>query len=245
MTLNRRAIGFFLKITCLLLLLTGITGLGGSFLLHKYRVYGLFFSNFSIIFPALLAVVSGIVLFITGTIGCLVSSKKPSCGHGLFVYFLVIVFCVVGTTAALAYFYQGKLDAELAPLKNVFQNYSNNSQDPNTKAVDDLQSELQCCGVMNYTDWLQTPWFNHSGKYEVPQSCCNKTFHSCNGTLDAPMSLYNEACQIKLEELLLLVVHIIHITSLVVLVLLVLSWITVGQLMRYPVPQEYRILDQG
>lgn len=126
--------------------LTGITGLGGSFLLHKYRVYGLFFSNFSIIFPALLAVVSGIVLFITGTIGCLVSSKKPSCGHGLvrwrnmsfysvkaalnyivvlimmdwdfkicmflvfqFVYFLIIVFCVVGTTAALAYFYQGKV----------------------------------------------------------------------------------------------------------------------------------------
>lgn len=66
---------------------------------------------------------------------------------------------------------------------------------------DDFPLQLQCCGVMNYTDWLQTPWFNHSGKYEVPQSCCNKTFHSCNGTLDAPMSLYNEVQSLILFEL--------------------------------------------
>lgn len=240
----RRACGIVLKIASLLLSLAGITGLGGSFLLHKYRVYGLFFSSFYIILPALLAVVGGAILFISGSTGCLMSNKKPSCLQGLFVYFLIIVFCVVVTTAALAYTHKSKLDVDLAPLKDVFQNYSGNSQDPDTKAVNTLQHELQCCGVNNYTDWLDTPWFNHSSKNEVPLSCCNTTFHYCNGTLDLPLLINNEGCQVKLEEKLLLVVDIIVITSLVVLFVLVMSWIAVAQLMRPQPPQEYRILDK-
>lgn len=244
MALRRRAFGISLKIASLLLSLAGITGLGGSFLLHKYRDYSMFFSSFYIILPALLAVVGGAILLISGSIGCLVSNKKPSCLHGLFVYFLIIVFCVVVTTAALAYTHKRKLDVDLAPLKEVFQNYSGNSQDPDTKAVNALQRELGCCGVYNYTDWLETPWFNHSRKYEVPLSCCNKIFHDCNGTLDSPLLLYNEGCQNNLEEKLLLVLDIIIMTSLVVLFVLVMSWITVAQLMGHQPPQEYRILDK-
>ncbi|XP_016135951.1 tetraspanin 37 [Sinocyclocheilus grahami] len=239
-----RGFRILLKVASLILLLAGTTGLGGSFFLHKYRVYGVFFSSLYIILPAILAVAGGVILLISGCTGCSVSNKKPSCGHGLFVYFLIIVWCIVGTTAVLAYTHKGKLDADLAPLKDVFQNYSGNSQDPDTKAVNALQCELRCCGVKNYTDWLETPWFNHSGKYEVPLSCCNKNFHSCNGTLDSPQLLYNEGCQVKLEKKLLLSLHVIIITSLVVLFLLVMSWIIVAQLMRHQPPQEYRILDQ-
>lgn len=62
--------------------LAGITGLGGSFFLHKYNVYGVFFSSLYIILPAKLAVAGGVVLLISGCIGCSVSSKQPSCGHG-------------------------------------------------------------------------------------------------------------------------------------------------------------------
>ncbi|XP_073705864.1 tetraspanin 37 [Garra rufa] len=244
LALARRVLGIFIRIAALLLMLAGVTGLGGSFFLHKYKVYGVFFSSVYITLPAKLAVAGGVLLLISGCTGCLVSTKKPSCGQGLFVYLLIIVWCIVGTTAALAYTHKGKIHADLAPLKDVFQNYSGNSQDPDTKAVDVLQRELQCCGLRNYTDWLETPWFNQSGKYEVPLSCCNKNIHSCNGTLDSPQLLYNEGCQIKFEEKLLLSVNVIIITSLVVLFLLVLSWIIVAQLMRHQPPQEYRILDQ-
>ncbi|XP_043110430.1 tetraspanin 37 [Puntigrus tetrazona] len=239
-----RCFRIWLKIASVLLLLAGITGLGGSFFLHKYKVYSVFFSSLYITLPVKLAIAGGAVLLISGCLGCSVSNKKPSCGHGLFVYLLIIVWCIVGTTAVLAYTHKGKLDADLSPLKDVFQNYSGNSQDPDTKAVNALQSELRCCGVKNYTDWLETPWFNHSGKHEVPLSCCNKTFHSCSGNLDLPQLLYTEGCQVKLEEKLLLSVQVICITSLVVLFLLVMSWIIVAQLMRHQPPQDYRILDQ-
>uniref|UniRef100_A0A672PIC8 Tetraspanin 37 n=1 Tax=Sinocyclocheilus grahami TaxID=75366 RepID=A0A672PIC8_SINGR len=204
--------------------LAGTTGLGGSFFLHKYRVYGVFFSSLYIILPAILAVAGGVILLISGCTGCSVSNKKPSCGHGLFVYFLIIVWCIVGTTAVLAYTHKGKVTEMLWYLAICREkcNYSGNSQDPDTKAIVTLfLLQLRCCGVKNYTDWLETPWFNHSGKYEVPLSCCNKNFHSCNGTLDSPQLLYNEGCQVKLEKKLLLSLHVIIITSLVVLFLLV------------------------
>ncbi|XP_051555968.1 tetraspanin-3-like [Myxocyprinus asiaticus] len=245
MVLTRRAFKFSLKIASLFLWLVGMCiGVSGAFLLLKYKTNGVFFSSFFISLPALLAVVSGVILLGSAAIGCAVSYKEPSCLQSLFVYFLIIVCCIVGTAAALAYTHTGKLDVDLAPLKDVFQSYNGNSKDPDTKAVNSLQDELQCCGVKNYTDWIDTPWFNHSGKYNVPQSCCNKNFHSCNGTLDLPSLLYTEGCQIKFEEELLLVLHIIIITSFVIIFVLVMSWISVAPLMRYPPPQEYRMLDQ-
>lgn len=130
----------------------------------------------------------------------------------------------------------------------MFQNYSGNSQDPDTVAVNALQREvfaqkylgflylaksdwytfllqLQCCGVKNYTDWLETPWFNHSGKYEVPLSCCNKNFHSCNGTLDSPQLLYNEV-QITIELPYLL--DIILLFSCLILQKVIIPFITIS-----------------
>uniref|UniRef100_A0A8C1RCS2 Tetraspanin 37 n=1 Tax=Cyprinus carpio TaxID=7962 RepID=A0A8C1RCS2_CYPCA len=119
--------------------LAGITGLGGSFLLHKYRVYGVLFSSFYIILPVLLAVVGGVILFISGCIGC-------------------VVLCIFSSLCGL--------DVDLAPLKDVFQNYSD---------CFTVLLQLRCCGVKNYTD-----------------CCCNKNYHSCSGTLDSPQLLYNE-----------------------------------------------------
>uniref|UniRef100_A0A672Q878 Tetraspanin 37 n=1 Tax=Sinocyclocheilus grahami TaxID=75366 RepID=A0A672Q878_SINGR len=113
----------------------------------------------------------------------------------IFVYFLSFSLCIF----SLLLYFTEMLDVDLSPLKDVFQNYSGNSQDPDTKAVNIVSLFCYSCSVKNYTDWLETPWFIHSGKYEVPLSCCNKNFHSCNGTLDSP-----QGCQIKLEENLLL-----------------------------------------
>uniref|UniRef100_A0A8C1WZT3 Tetraspanin 37 n=1 Tax=Cyprinus carpio TaxID=7962 RepID=A0A8C1WZT3_CYPCA len=155
---------FFNSFILHFLQLAGITGLGGSFFLHKYKVYGVFFSSIYIILPANLAIAGGVVLLISGCIGCSV---------------LCIFSLLCGALWVLLLYWHILIKG---------------SQDPDTKAVNALQREvfLQCCGVKNYTDWLETPWFNHSGKYEVPLSCCNNTFHSCNGTLDSPQLLYNE-----------------------------------------------------
>lgn len=57
--------------------------LGGAFLLHKYRYNGLFFSSFYIVLPVLLAVVSGVILLIGGSLGCGLSHTNSSCLQAL------------------------------------------------------------------------------------------------------------------------------------------------------------------
>ncbi|TRY81988.1 hypothetical protein DNTS_030990 [Danionella cerebrum] len=188
MGVNRKACGILLKISSLLLLLAGITGLGGSYLLHKYKVYYPFFSDSYIILPAMLTVISGAILVVSGCVGFLVSTKQPGCVHGIFVYILIIVFCVVGTTAALSYTFEHKFNKDLGPLKDAFENYGYDTHD--TSTVDTFQREVQCCGVLSYTDWLEMPWYNHTGK--VPLSCCRQTLPYCIGTIEAPMLLYRE-----------------------------------------------------
>ncbi|KAG7258196.1 hypothetical protein CRUP_000595, partial [Coryphaenoides rupestris] len=67
--------------------------------------------------------------------------------------------------------------------------------------------KLQCCGVQGYHDWLETPWFNQSGR--IPQSCCNYTFPFCRGSTTAPWELYAQGCRARLEDALVFLLRLI------------------------------------
>lgn len=45
-----------------------------------------------------------------------------------------------------------------------------------------LDVQLVCCGVHNYTSWIDTPWYK-SHNNTVPHSCCKNTT-GCTGRLD-------------------------------------------------------------
>ncbi|XP_071772021.2 tetraspanin 37 [Centroberyx gerrardi] len=243
--MRRTTLKIILQITCQLLWLAGlVVGLSGVYLLLNCRQSNLFFSHTYIVLPAVLALTSAAFLLVSGGLGCWVSTRKSVCLQGLFVYLLVVVICLESTASALAYFHSGKLDSEMAPFRGVFQRYTGSSQDPDSTAVDATQEELQCCGIRNYTDWLETPWFNHTGGLGVPHSCCNSTFRSCNGTLDQPWQLYPQGCQVKLEEALLFVLSLIIWSSLPVMLVEVFAFVTVAQLMTDQPLLEYHILDR-
>lgn len=242
---RRRPLKIFLQIACQLLWLAGlVVGLSGVYLLLNYRKNGLFFSQSYIFLPAVLALASATFLFASGSLGCWVSVKRSAFLQALFVYLLVMVFCLQATAAALAYFHSAKVHAEMAPFRGVFQRYTGSSQDPDSNAVDATQEELQCCGIHNYTDWLSTPWFNHSGGVQVPHSCCNSTFYTCNGTLERPWQLYPQGCQVKLEEALLFVLSLIIWSSMAVALVEMAGFVTVAHFMRDRPLQEYHILDR-
>lgn len=57
--------------------------LGGLLLLLKYRYTGVFFSSCYIDLPVLLAVISGVLLLIGGSLGCVLSHIKSSCLQAL------------------------------------------------------------------------------------------------------------------------------------------------------------------
>ncbi|XP_042245140.1 tetraspanin 37 isoform X2 [Thunnus maccoyii] len=242
--MRREALKTALQLMCQLLWVVGlVVGLSGVYLLMKYRHSSLFFSHIYIILPAVFVLASAVFLLASGCLGSWLSLRDSTFLQGLFVYLLVVVFCLESTASALAYFHSIKLDSEIAPLSGVFQNYTGISQDPNSHAVDATQEE--CCGVHDYRDWLKTSWFNHSGGLWVPHSCCNSTFPSCNGTVDQPWQLNQQGCQVKLEMAFQFVLSFVMWGSLLVLLVELVLIVMVAQLMRDQRIMEYQVLDKN
>ncbi|XP_022606309.1 tetraspanin-3-like isoform X1 [Seriola dumerili] len=243
---RRNALKTILQLACQLLWVVGlVVGLSGVYLLMKYRHSSLFFSHTYITMPAILALTSAAFLLASGFLGSWLSLRDSTFLQGLFVYLLVVVFCLESSASALAYYHSIKLDTETTSLSGVFQNYTGSSQDPNSRAVDAAQEQLQCCGVHDYRDWLETSWFNQTGGLSVPHSCCNSTFPSCNGTVDQPWQLYPQGCQVKLEMTLQFVLSFIIWGSPLVFLVEFVVLLTVAQLMRDQPFTRYHILDKN
>ncbi|XP_039993007.1 tetraspanin 37 isoform X2 [Xiphias gladius] len=218
---RREAFRTALQLVCQLLWVVGlVVGLSGVYLLMEYRQSSCFFSHIYITMPAILALASAALLLASGCLGSWLSIRDST-------------------------FLQGLLYSEIASLSGVFQNYTGSSQDSSSQAVDTTQKQLQCCGVHNYRDWLQTSWFNQTGGRYVPHSCCNSTFTSCKGTLDQPWQLYTQGCQVKLEMALQFVLSFIIWSSPVVFLVELGVFLTVAQLMRDQPLREYHVLDKN
>ncbi|XP_074517595.1 tetraspanin 37 [Sebastes fasciatus] len=243
---RRKTLKTILQLTCQLLWVLGlVVGLSGIYLLMKYRQSSIFFSHSYITLPAVFALTSAAFLLASGFLGSLLSLRDSTFLQGLFVYLLVLVFCLESTASALAYFHSTQLDSEIAPLSGVFQKYTGSSQDPNSRAVDATQEELQCCGIHDYRDWMETSWFNRTGGLWVPHSCCNSTFPSCNGTVDQPWQLYTKGCQVKLEMSLQFVLSFIIWGSPLVFLVEVVLFVNVAQLMRDQPLMDYQVLGKN
>ncbi|XP_034714325.1 tetraspanin 37 [Etheostoma cragini] len=241
---RRKALKTILQLTCQLLGVVGlVVGLSGVYLLMNYKQSSLFLTHSYIPLPAFLALVSAAFLLVSACLGFWLSFRDSIFLQGLFVYLLVWVFCLESTTSALAYFHSTKLESETAPLRGVFQNYTGSSQDLNSRTVDAAQEELQCCGVEDYRDWLETSWFNRTGGLCVPHSCCNSTFPSCTGAVDQPWQLNAQGCQVKLEMRLQFVLSFLIWGSPLVFLVEVVLFLTMAQLMKRQPVKDYQVLD--
>lgn len=222
-----------------------VVGMSGFYLYIHYIHTSLFFSGSYITLPSIVVLTSALLSLMIGVFGSWLSVQNSTCVQGLFVYMLVVSFCLQSTGLGLAYFHSRKLDADVAPLSDIFQKYNGSGQDPASRIVDVTQRKFECCGVHNYTDWLETPWFHQSGGLRFPTSCCNSTFSSCTGAVDQPWLLYSQGCQEMLEMTFQFLLKFIIWGSLVFLLVVIILLLAVAQIMREPPPLlGYRVLEK-
>nr|XP_034380638.1 tetraspanin-7-like [Arvicanthis niloticus] len=124
---------------------------------------------------------AGTVIIIFGLFGCLAACRGSPRMLKLYSLFLLLVFLteLVASVSGLLLHHEIK-NRFLKIYTNAIQNY--NSNDRKSQAVDQVQYILMCCGVKNYTDWNDNPYFLNHG---IPQSCC-KDETDCN-----PQDLHN------------------------------------------------------
>lgn len=243
MTDQRTALKTILRVTCQFLWLLGfVVGLSGVYLLMTVRESVLVYSHSYITLTAMVALVSAAFLVVNGCLGSYLSCRDSASLQGLFVYVLVVSFCVESTTSVLAYYHSTKLDSEMALLRTTFYEYTGSNEDPRSQAVDATQEKFKCCGVLDYRDWWTTPWCKITGKHVVPHSCCNTKFPSCPG--NSPRVLYPEGCQVKLQKALQFALNALMWESALVFMTEIFVLLTVFQLMKNRVVMKYQILEK-
>ncbi|XP_042344699.1 tetraspanin 36 [Plectropomus leopardus] len=171
----------------------------GAYVIRSYNSFDSFIQDKYTLIPAAIIIGVSVVMFIFGLIGCCATIRESKVGLSFFFLIIMVIFAAEVAALVFSFIYQGKINADLERSMNeVFMKYDGEGGDNN--AVDILQSQLQCCGVLNYTSWSNTTWFS-SHNNTVPKSCCKNTTE-CTGRMDQPDLLNVQGCEVKLDRIL-------------------------------------------
>ncbi|KAF7207113.1 tetraspanin-7-like [Nothobranchius furzeri] len=137
---------------------------------------------------------TGAAIMLFGLFGCFATIRGHPWMLKLYAVFLSLVFMIELVAGISGFVFRHEMkDAFLSSYTEAVSRY--NKYDARSQAVDDLQRRLHCCGVYNYTNWFNSPYFYSGG---IPASCC-VTFAECSGaelknaTL-AVRKIYKQGC---------------------------------------------------
>ncbi|XP_041792810.1 tetraspanin 36 [Chelmon rostratus] len=173
----------------------------GTYVIKSYDNFESFIQDKYTLVPAAIIIGVSVVMFIFGLVGCCATIQESKVGLSFFFLIILAIFAAEVAALVFSFIYQNKISGDLeGSMNGVFSKY--NGDNSETKAVDYLQTNLNCCGVRNYSSWSNTTWFT-SHNNTVPLSCCkNSTATQCTGRLDQPDLLNQEGCEPKLNSLL-------------------------------------------
>ncbi|KAM9807534.1 tetraspanin-3 isoform 1-T1 [Neosynchiropus ocellatus] len=189
----------------------GILCYVGAYVFITYDNYDHFFEDVYTLIPAVVIIGVGALLFIIGLIGCCATVRESYCGLTTFVIILSMVFVTEVAMVIFGYVYRAKVEDDVnKSIKNVYDQYNGTNSNAQSRAIDYIQTQLQCCGIQNYSDWQATPWFKESKTNSVPVSCCKRTVLACTGSLTRAQDLYQEGCEElvvkKMKEIMMYVI---------------------------------------
>ncbi|XP_071763342.1 tetraspanin 36 [Centroberyx gerrardi] len=173
----------------------------GAYVIKSYNNFDNFLEDKYTLIPAAIIISVGVVMFIFGLVGCCATLRESKVGLSFFFLIIMVIFAAEVAALVLGFIYQSRINADLErSMSEVFMNYDGQNSD--SRAVDYLQTQLQCCGVDSPSNWTSTPWFS-SHNSTVPRSCCkNITNTECTGRLEQPDLLYGSGCKRMLYQLL-------------------------------------------
>ncbi|XP_065903189.1 tetraspanin-6-like [Dysidea avara] len=146
-------------------------------------------------YPIVLIVVGSVIIILGGTgFGGAICGAKKVCRVILMIYAIVMGIIVLVALAGGIAAYVRRDDIE-----DTFRENANRTLHLTPTRKDylidwnDAQKDIHCCGVTNYTDWLQVEWINSTNNASdvdepvIPVSCC-ATVNGC----DDPVAIFPE-----------------------------------------------------
>ncbi|XP_065344732.1 CD63 antigen-like [Cloeon dipterum] len=172
----------------------------GSLLLVNIGEVDDFISNDAEI-GAIILITTGSISFLLAFLGCCGAIKKSPWMMNTYAGLLFVLFATQLAGGIVAFVYQDSLENGF---KERLVYYGNNydTEEFAKNAWDKLQSEQQCCGVGNFTDWqeLFVP-----PRENPPVSCtCDEGSDGCGAQIpsNADIFYYTEGCYTKIQPFL-------------------------------------------
>ncbi|KAJ3596792.1 hypothetical protein NHX12_003193 [Muraenolepis orangiensis] len=183
----------------------------GAYVFVTYDDYDHFFEDVYTLIPAAVIIGVGALLFVIGLIGCYSTIRESPCGLASFVFILLLVFVIEVAVVVLGYVYRTKVEEHVnSSIQGVYNEYNGTNSNAPSRAIDYVQRQLKCCGIHNFSDWMNTPWFEASQNNSVPISCCKPDLDTCTGSLARSEDLFQEGCEVlvvkKLKEIMMYVI---------------------------------------
>ena len=178
-----------------------------------------------------LLIVAGLLVLVTGVIGCVGAIRKNRSLLMAYFVLLIIIFAAEIIAGILGFVYHESIHDELVTglRSNLNKNYNQTNQEALTRAVDQMQQDFKCCGVEMYSDWKNSTFIKQSQRRDevslkTPTSCCKSPSPRCS-IRDHPSNIYRVlgnndlGCLARLEKYLKDHLFILAITGVVVAIL--------------------------
>uniref|UniRef100_A0AAQ6ICX9 Tetraspanin n=1 Tax=Anabas testudineus TaxID=64144 RepID=A0AAQ6ICX9_ANATE len=175
----------------------------GGHLIEIYSNLGINPHDKVILSPAIIIIAFSVVMFLFGLLGCCATFWESKFCLSIFFWILFVIFAAEVVVLVLSFIYQNKVSQR--KFKHTLSVFS---------LFDSVQ--LKCCGVFNYTSWLNTNW-SASHPNSVPKSCCKNmnatiTFQATNPC----------GCETKLQGIMH---HVFYYAMGVILVFAILKFL--------------------
>jgi CD63 antigen len=149
---------------------------------------------------AISLIIVGFVIFLIAFLGCCGAIKENYCMLITFSSIMLAILLIELVGAGLILSFKNKLEKVTEDgIKNVIVKYNATHDNPLNQVLDDIQSNFECCGAVNSSDWELNGWFkNHTGTY--PYSCCHRKGDNDHTNCTDTTKLFSDGCVVKLDR---------------------------------------------
>ncbi|CAL8367108.1 unnamed protein product [Lota lota] len=177
--------------------------------------------------PIVLIVV-GVIIFFVAFFGCCGAWKENYCMVTTFAVLLFLIILVEIGAAIAGYIFKDHIKGEVQEsLNQMIVKYTSN--DKVKQAVDQMQTDLKCCGANSSLDWINFGVDHNT----VPDSCCVNISKSCGvGALSDAAKVHQQGCNTLVEEALMKNLKWIIIAAVVIAIIQILGIVFSCLLMR-------------
>ncbi|XP_061444766.1 leukocyte antigen CD37 isoform X2 [Rhineura floridana] len=143
----------------------------------------------------------GILTMLIGFLGCLGSLKEIKCMLGFYFAFLLLLFIAQITIGILIYTQSKSLNSQVGKyVKHIIADYGTHSPPlDQDESWDFVQEQLQCCGWMTYTDWMENSAVKNSSYRLYPCSCRNGSQSGQSETNSTASLKLSDFCEAEVQ----------------------------------------------